>query len=154
MERLISCEVWCLDLLGFLGSCQDQLWILYSVGEIGLKSICNLTPLCLMWCLWREQNRRTFEDMESSDDQLLASFNALCLTGLGLGDSPLVILSLCSLALSCVLIFFSSSSFYLFTLSFSFIFFSLPYVFLHKVVYLNIYLYYLSKNKKIMFFVM
>ena len=75
MERLISCEVWCLDLLGFLGSCQDQLWILYSVGEIGLKSICNLTPLCLMWCLWREQNRRTFEDMESSDDQLLASFS-------------------------------------------------------------------------------
>ena len=79
---------------------------------------------------------------------------ALCLTGLGLGDSPLVILSLCSLTLSCVLSFFSSSSFYLFTLSFSFIFFSLPYVFLHKVVYLNIYLYYLSKNKKIMFFVM
>ena len=72
---------------------------------------------------------------------------ALCLTGLGLGDSPLVILSLCSLTLSCVLSFFSSSSFYLFTLSFSFIFFSLSYVFLHKVVYLNIYLYYLSKKK-------
>ena len=66
---------------------------------------------------------------------------ALCLTGLGLGDSPLVILSLCSLALSCVLSFFSFL--YLFSLSFPFVFFSLPYVFLHKVVFLNINLYYL-----------
>ena len=40
-----------------------------------LSSIWNLAPLCLMWCLWRERNRRTFEDMDSSDDQLLASFN-------------------------------------------------------------------------------
>ena len=59
-----------------------------------------------------------------------------CLTGLGLGDSPLVILSLCSLALSCVF-----SIFYFlfpFPLSFPFVFFSLPYVFLHKVVFLNI----------------
>ena len=39
------------------------------------SSIWNLVPLCLMWCLWRERNRRTFEDLESSDDQLLASFN-------------------------------------------------------------------------------
>ena len=41
-----------------------------------MSSIWNLAPLCLMWCLWREQNRRTFEDMESSDDQLLASFSS------------------------------------------------------------------------------
>ena len=40
-----------------------------------VSSIWNLVPLCLMWCLWREQNRRTFEDMESSNDQLLASFS-------------------------------------------------------------------------------
>ena len=40
-----------------------------------MSSIWNLAPLCLMWCLWRERNRRTFEDMESSDDQLLASFS-------------------------------------------------------------------------------
>ena len=38
-----------------------------------------------------------------------------------------------------------SFPFYLFTL---FVFFSLPYVFLHKVVFLNINLYYLSKKKK------
>ena len=37
-----------------------------------VSSIWNLAPLCLMWCLWKGRNRRTFEDMESSDDQLLA----------------------------------------------------------------------------------
>ena len=40
-----------------------------------VSSIWNIAPLCLMWCLWRERNMRTFEDMESSDDQLLASFS-------------------------------------------------------------------------------
>ena len=67
----------------------------------------------------------------------------LCLTGLGLGDSSLVILSLCSLALSCVF-----SIFYFlfpFPLSFPFVFFSLPYVFLHKVVFFNIYLFIYQK---------
>ena len=38
--RLIGCGVWCLDLLGFLGSCQDWLRILFLVGGIGLESIC------------------------------------------------------------------------------------------------------------------
>ena len=32
------------------------------------SSIWNLAPLCLMWCLWRERNRRTFKDMDSLDD--------------------------------------------------------------------------------------
>ena len=69
---------------------------------------------------------------------------ALYLTNLGFGDSPLVILSLCSLAPSCVLSIFSFP--YLYTLSFPFVFLSLPYVFLHKVVFLNINLYYISKK--------
>ena len=30
--------------------------------------IWNLVLLCLMWCIWRECNRRTFEDLERSDD--------------------------------------------------------------------------------------
>ena len=37
--RLIGCEVWCLDLLGSLGSCQDRLRVLFLVGGIGLESI-------------------------------------------------------------------------------------------------------------------
>ena len=32
--------IWCLDLLGSFGSCQDRLWILYLVGGTGLESMC------------------------------------------------------------------------------------------------------------------
>ena len=74
---------------------------------------------------------------------------ALCLIGLGRGDSPLVILSLCSLAPSYVLSIFSFLCLY--TLSFPFVFFSLPYVFLHKVVFLNIIFITYQKKFKDMF---
>ena len=69
---------------------------------------------------------------------------ALYLTGLGLGDSPLVILSLCSLALSCIFSIFSFL--FLFSLSFPFVFFSLPYVFLHK--FSSIYIFFIYQKKK------
>ena len=121
-------------------SVADTLFGLWNWPGKHSSSIWNLAPLCLMWCLWRERNWRTFEDMESSGDQLLASFNGSLFIGLGLGDSPLVILSLCSLALSFVISIFSFflSLFYLLS-----VIFSLPYDFLHKVVFLNIHLYYL-----------
>ena len=79
------------------------------------SSIWNLTPLCLMWCLWRERNRRTWIVWMTSYWLPLV---ALCLTGLALGDSPLVILSLVFLALSCVINIFSfhSSFFFFFSL--------------------------------------
>ena len=67
---------------------------------------------------------------------------ALCLTGLGLGDLPLVILFLVFLALSCVFSIFS----FLSSLSFPFVFSLCLMYFLHKVVLLNIYHYYLSKK--------
>ena len=71
---------------------------------------------------------------------------ALYLTGLGLGGSPLVILSLCSLAPSYVISIFSFLfSFFSF---FPFVLFSLPYVFLHKVVFKNIYISLLLIKKK------
>ena len=37
--------------------------------------IWNLVPLCLMWCIWRERNWWTFEDLNRSEDQLLALFS-------------------------------------------------------------------------------
>uniref|UniRef100_A0A7N2MMT0 Reverse transcriptase zinc-binding domain-containing protein n=1 Tax=Quercus lobata TaxID=97700 RepID=A0A7N2MMT0_QUELO len=52
-----------------------------------LSSIWNLAPLCLMWCLWRERNRRTWR-VQMTSFWLFSV--ALCLTGLELGDSPLV----------------------------------------------------------------
>ena len=108
-------------------------------------SIWNLALLCLMWCLWREIGGRLRTWKVRMTSYWLLSV-ALWLIGLGLGNSPLVILSLCFLAPSCVISIFSFLfSFFSF---FPFLLFSLPYVFLHKVVFLNIYIYYLSKKKK------
>ena len=39
------------------------------------SSIWNIALLFLIWCIWREQNWRTFEDRDKSDDQLLAYFS-------------------------------------------------------------------------------
>ena len=47
-----------------------------------------------MWCIWRERNRHTFEDVESSGSSFLHHLQGLYLIGLGLGDSHLVILNL------------------------------------------------------------
>ena len=38
------------------------------------SNIWNLVLLCLMWCIWKEHNWRTFEDLDRSDDYLPASF--------------------------------------------------------------------------------
>ena len=38
-------------------------------------NIWNLVPLCLLCCLWKECNRRTFQDLDSFKDQLLAFFS-------------------------------------------------------------------------------
>ena len=32
------------------------------------SNIWNLVPLCLMWCIWKERNRQTFEDLDRSED--------------------------------------------------------------------------------------
>ena len=36
--------------------------------------IWNLVPLCLMWIVWLERNRRSFEDTSTADSQLRDSF--------------------------------------------------------------------------------
>ena len=46
-----------------------------SLGEHS-SNIWNLAQLCLMWCKRRERNRRTFKDLDRSDDQLLAFFSS------------------------------------------------------------------------------
>ena len=63
------------------------------------SQIWNLVPLCIFWCIWKERNRRTFEDLDSSRDQMLASFNGTLFYWSRAWDSRLVILSLLSLAL-------------------------------------------------------
>ena len=39
-----------------------------------LSQIWNLVSLCILWCIWKERNRRTFEDFDNSGDQMLTSF--------------------------------------------------------------------------------
>ena len=78
--------------------------------------IWNLVPLCLMWCIWRECNRRTFEDLDRSDDQMLTLFFSSLFYWVRLGDSHLVILFSFSLAL----FFFVLSVLLLLCLYFSF----------------------------------
>ena len=111
-----------------------------------LSSIWNLAPLCLMWCLWRERNRRTFEDMDSSDDQLLAYFSGTLFdwsTAWGLTSSDSLPMFLSSLL--CTQYLFIS---FHYTISFPFVFSSLPYVFWHKGVFLNIIFNTYQKKKK------
>ena len=40
-----------------------------------LSQIWYLALLCILWCIWKERNRRTFEDLDSSGDQMLTSFS-------------------------------------------------------------------------------
>ena len=42
-----------------------------------VSAIWNLVPLCLMWTIWRERNRRTFEDVELSTIKLIELFFGL-----------------------------------------------------------------------------
>jgi hypothetical protein len=34
----------------------------------------KMAPICLFWCLWRERNNRSFEDVEKTSEELLSSF--------------------------------------------------------------------------------
>ena len=62
---------------------RSSFWKVELVGET-LISYWNLTSLCLIWCIWREHNNCMFEDVESSANQLLASFVGSSSLDLGL----------------------------------------------------------------------
>ena len=101
------------------------------------SSIWNLASLCLMWCLWRERNWRTFEDMESSDNQLLASFNGSLFDwsrawGLTSSDSFHMFLSslLCNQYLFFLFFIFFFCNFYLCLMTFYMRQFFLIYIFI------------------------
>ena len=69
-----------------------------------------------------EHKRHAFEDVDSFGDQLLASLVVICLIGLGLGESHLMIPSLCSLVIFSLVsnfLFFSFSCLYYLTSLFS-----------------------------------
>jgi hypothetical protein len=41
-----------------------------QVGRGTIMEVWRLAPLCLIWCLWRERNARSFEDVETSVTKL------------------------------------------------------------------------------------
>ena len=48
-------------------------WNSCSVGK-KRKRAWKVAPLCIFWSIWKERNRRTFEDKESSDQTIKSSF--------------------------------------------------------------------------------
>ena len=87
------------------------------------SQIWNLVPLCILWCIWVEGNQRTFEDLDSSSDQILTSFSGTLFDwsqAWGLTSSDSLPSFLCSLSF---LLFFFCLVFLCFSLfSFSCIF--------------------------------
>ena len=50
-------------------------WLVELLGKHS-SNIWNLVPLCLMWCIWKERNWQMFEDLDRSEDQMLALFSS------------------------------------------------------------------------------
>ena len=79
VERLIGCGALSINSSGFLGSPLVRCQIFSLAGGIGWgkrsSHIWNLVPLCLMWYIWGERNRQTFENLNRPDDQMLALFS-------------------------------------------------------------------------------
>ena len=81
---LIHCQVarslWCWILRAFgiswvfSGNVMDLLFSWWNGLGKHASDIWNLIPLCLMWIVWLESNRWSFEDTSSSDSQLRDSF--------------------------------------------------------------------------------
>jgi hypothetical protein len=37
-------------------------------------AVWKIIPICLFWCLWREKNNRSFEDLESALEEIYPLF--------------------------------------------------------------------------------
>ena len=48
-------------------------WHSQSIGKRRKKAR-NVAPLCLFWTIWKEGNRRAFDNVEPSDQELKFSF--------------------------------------------------------------------------------
>ena len=106
-------RLWCFIFrifrISWVPSCMVSDFLFSWLNWLGKHSsyIWNLVPLCLMWCIWKECNRRMFEDLDRSEDQMLALFSSSLIDWARLGDSHLMTLFLYSLALFlCNLCFF------------------------------------------------
>jgi hypothetical protein len=71
----------------------DLLACWWSSGRPRNTAVWKMAPICLFWCLWREKNNRSFEDLESTLEEILSSFY-LCTFGLRLMSSLCLLLLL------------------------------------------------------------
>ena len=101
-------QLWCFVFrifgISWVPSCTVSNFLFSWWNWLGKHSsyIWNLVLLCLMWCIWKECNRRAFEDMDRSEDQILALFSGSlfdCAGAWGLTSSDSLPLFLNSLSL-------------------------------------------------------
>jgi hypothetical protein len=52
----------------------DLLVCWWSSGRPRSAVVWKMTPICIFWCLWREMNIRSFEDLGSTLEEILSSF--------------------------------------------------------------------------------
>jgi len=52
----------------------DLLTCWWSSGRSRSAMVWKMASTCLFWCLWRERNNRSFEDMKKTPEELLSSF--------------------------------------------------------------------------------
>ena len=48
-------------------------WNNFSIGK-KRKKAWKVAPLCIFWSIWKERNRRAFEDRENLDQTIKSSF--------------------------------------------------------------------------------
>ncbi len=74
-----ACELWSFVFCLFGVSWVIPARVIDVLAWGGQRVIWDAVPLCLMWLLWRERNRRPFEDSERSSVELKFIFlRALC----------------------------------------------------------------------------
>jgi hypothetical protein len=78
----------------------DLLVCWWSCGRLRSVAVWKMAPIYLFWCLWKERNNISFEDLERSLEEILSSFCIRCTFGL----QPMC--TLCLLALMSFLMVF------------------------------------------------
>ena len=79
----MSCGPLCLVYLGFSVLCLKESLMCWLMGRgvEGLLVMWRAIPLCLMWLIWKEYDRRAFEDVERPLMELKLFFLGLCMSG-------------------------------------------------------------------------
>jgi hypothetical protein len=119
---LLHCDV-ASALWSYLSSCFGMSWVMpkriidllvcwWSFGRPQSAMVWKMMSICLFWCLWRERNNRSFEDLESTLKEILSSFYLtlyFCITAYvrPLSFNSITFLARFSLSFRCFICIFS-----------------------------------------------